>query len=53
VVSLAAIALVVPFAALRAQDRTETLPADVDATIRAAAAERNHQILEGAAKARP
>jgi TonB family protein len=50
VVSLAAIALVAPFAALRAQDRTETLPADVDATIRAAAAERNHQILEGAAK---
>jgi TonB family protein len=51
IASLAAIALVVPFAALRAQDRTEQLPADVDATIRAAAAQRNHQMLEGAAKA--
>jgi TonB family protein len=49
--SLAAVALVAPFAALQAQDRTEMLPADVDATIRAAAAQRNHQMLEGAAKA--
>jgi TonB family protein len=51
VAALAAIVLVAPFAALRAQDRTEMIPADVDATIRAAAAARNHQMLEGAAKA--
>jgi len=47
----AVIALAAPFAALQAQDTTQTLPADVDATIRAAAAQRNHEMLEGAAKA--
>ncbi len=48
---LATIALLAPFAALRAQDGAQTLPADVDATIRAAAAQQNHAILDGAAKA--
>jgi TonB family protein len=48
--ALAAIALIAPLAALRAQD-TETVPADVDATIRAAAAQKNHEMLDGAAKA--
>jgi TonB family protein len=49
--TLLAIAVVAPFAALRAQDRTATLPADVDATIRAATAQKNHEMLESAAKA--
>ncbi|PWU05879.1 MAG: hypothetical protein C5B51_13410 [Terriglobia bacterium] len=49
--SLTAILLVCPFAAIQAQDGTETLPADVDATIRAAAAQHNHQMLEDAARA--
>ncbi len=48
--ALVAIALIAPLAALRAQD-TETVPADVDATIRAAAAQKNHEMLDGAAKA--
>ena len=48
-----AVVLSAPFAAMRAQaqDRTATLPADVDATIRAAAAQKNHEMLDGAAKA--
>ena len=47
-----AVILVAPFAAMRAQaqDRTATLPADVDATIRAAAAQKNHEMLDSAAK---
>lgn len=48
---LLALAAVVPFAAIQAQDRTATLPADVDATIRAATAQKNHDMLESAAKA--
>ena len=51
VAALLAVAAMVPFAALRAQDRTATLPADVDATIRAAVSQKNHQMLESAAKA--
>ena len=47
---LATIVLIAPIAALRAQD-PQTVPADVDATIRAAAAQKNHQMLDGAAQA--
>ncbi|HLK51321.1 MAG TPA: TonB family protein [Bryobacteraceae bacterium] len=53
-VALAAVLVIAagtPFAALRAQDRTATLPADVDATIRAAAAQKNSEMVESAAKA--
>ena len=46
-----AVAAVAPFAAVRAEDRTATVPADVDATIRAAVAQKNHDMLERAAKA--
>lgn len=46
-----ALAALAPLAAVRAQDRTATLPADVDATIRAAASQKNHEMLESAAKA--
>jgi TonB family protein len=48
--ALATILLIAPLAALRAQN-TETVPADVDATIRAAAAQKNHEMLESAARA--
>lgn len=44
---VAAIALVAPFAAVRAQNQApQPLPADIDATIRAATAQRNFQMLE-------
>ncbi len=51
---LSAIALAAPFAALRAQSTSNptpafgasTVPADIDATIRAATAQRNFQMLE-------
>jgi len=46
-----AMAAVAPFAAIQAQDRTAALPVDVDATIRAATAQKNHEMLESAAKA--
>jgi TonB family protein len=48
VVLLAAVT-VAPFAALEAQD--PTLPPDVDATMRAAISQRNHQLLDNAASA--
>jgi TonB family protein len=48
--ALIAVGLIAPLAALRAQD-TQIVPADVDATIRAAAAQKNHEMLDGAAKA--
>jgi tetratricopeptide (TPR) repeat protein len=48
--AVATVLLVAPLAAVRAQN-TETIPADVDATIRAAAAQKNHEMLEGAAQA--
>ncbi len=47
-----AIAIVAPLAAVQAQDEAkQILPADVAATIRAANAQKNHEILESAAKA--
>jgi TonB family protein len=46
-----AIAMVAPLAAVRAQDATPTIPADVDAYIRAATSQKNHEMLEVAAKA--
>jgi len=46
-----AIAMVAPLAALRAQDATPAIPADVDAYIRAALSQKNHEMLETAAKA--
>jgi TonB family protein len=46
-----AIAMVAPLAAVRAQDATPTVPADVDAYIRAALSQKNHEMLETAAKA--
>jgi TonB family protein len=44
-----AVALAAPFAAMQAQD--PTLPPELDATIRAANAQRNHQLLDNAAAA--
>jgi TonB family protein len=46
-----AIAMVAPLAAVRAQDTAQTIPADVDAFIRAANSQKNHEMLETAAKA--
>lgn len=46
-----AVALCAPFAAVRAQSPQTPLPADVEATIRAAAAQKNHEILDNAAAA--
>ena len=52
VASLLAIALVAPFAAVQAQDsKPQGVPADVDAAIRAANSQKNHEMLESAAKA--
>src|SRR6202012_3742091 len=42
--ALAALVLCAPFAAVRAQSQQPPLPADVEATIRAAAAQKNHEI---------
>jgi TonB family protein len=50
IAALIAVGLIAPLAALRAED-TQTVPADVDATIRAAAAQKNHDMLDRAAKA--
>jgi TonB family protein len=48
--ALLAVALVAPFAAVRAQDSApQTIPADVDASIRAAIAQKNHEMLDKAA----
>ncbi len=49
--AVAGILLCAPFAAVRAQSSQAALPADVDATIRAAAAQKNHEILDNAAAA--
>jgi TonB family protein len=50
--SLAAVLLVAPFAAVQAQDQSSAgVPADVDATVRAALAQKNHEILDNAANA--
>jgi TonB family protein len=51
-VALLAALLVAPFAAVRAQEQpAQSLPPEVDATIRAANAQKNHEILEHAAAA--
>ena len=50
--AIAAVALVAPFAALRAQDQSAAgVPPELDATIRAANSQKNHEILEHAAAA--
>ena len=47
---LAAVSIVAPLAALRAQDNApQAMPADVDATIRTAAAQHNYAMLDTAA----
>jgi len=46
-----ALCMLVPLAALKAQSDQPALPADVDATIKVALAEKNHQMLESAAAA--
>jgi TonB family protein len=50
VAALVAAAIAVPLAALQAQNTPPAPPADLDATIRAAAAQKNHEMLETAAK---
>jgi len=51
-VALMAALLVAPFAAVRAQEQpAQALPPEVDATIRAANSQKNHEILEHAAAA--
>jgi TonB family protein len=47
---LAAAAIAIPLAALQAQQAPAPPPAGADATIRAAAAQKNHEMLESAAK---
>jgi TonB family protein len=53
--ALLAVGLVAPIAAVRAQDtptaQAQTLPPDVDAFIRAAASQKNHEMLDDAAQA--
>ena len=49
--AILAIVLVAPLASIHAQDQSEVIPADLDATIRAANAQKNHEILDQAAKA--
>ena len=46
-----ALVITLPLAVLRAQDGAQVVPSDVDATIRIALAEKNHQMLDDAAKA--
>lgn len=50
IAAIAAIAIAAPLAALRAQDAPAQLPPDVDAVIRAAVSQKNHEILDNAAK---
>lgn len=50
--ALLVVAVVTPLAALRAQEGAPPpLPADVDATVRAASSQRNYEMLDGAAQA--
>ena len=50
--ALAAVAIVAPLAAVRAQEKApQAIPADVDATIRAATAQKNPEMLEKPASA--
>jgi len=52
VAALVAVGVAAPVAALHAQDEAApALPADVDATIRAAVSQKNHQMLDDAASA--
>lgn len=52
VAALAAVAMVAPLAAVRAQDASaQGVPTDVDAAIRAANSQRNYEILDNAATA--
>jgi tetratricopeptide (TPR) repeat protein len=47
-----AVGMIAPLAAIRAQDtQTPVIPADVDAAIRAAVSQKNHEVLENAAQA--
>jgi TonB family protein len=48
--ALVAVALVVPLAALRAQDPIDPKASDVEATIRAAVAQKNYDVLDQAAQ---
>lgn len=52
-VAILAAASILPLASVRAQDPTPTAqaPADIDATIRAAIEQKNHELLDEAAKA--
>jgi TonB family protein len=50
-VAIAAVAAVAPLAAVQTQEAAGTLAADLDATIRAANAQKNHEMLENAAAA--
>ncbi len=49
--ALAAVLLVAPFAAVRAQDQSSGVPPELDATIAIANSQKNHEILERAASA--
>lgn len=49
IAAMAAVMLVAPFAAMQAQD--QSVPPDVDATMRAAASQKNHELLDRAATA--
>jgi tetratricopeptide (TPR) repeat protein len=50
--AVAAVVLIAPFAAINAQSPNDNVvPPDVDATIRAALAQKNHEILDNAAAA--
>ena len=49
--ALAAVLLAAPFAAVQAQDQSTPAPPELDATIRAANSQKNHEILEHAASA--
>lgn len=46
-----AVAVIVPLAALRAQNKPEPVPADVEAAIRSASAQHDPEILDSSAKA--
>lgn len=48
--AFAAVAICAPFAAVRAQD-SQVLPPDVQATIRAAASQKNHEMVDNVASA--
>ncbi len=51
-IALLAVLLVAPFAAVRAQEQpAQAIPPEIDATIRAANSQKNHEILEHAAAA--